>query len=979
MCWKLRRKKEKINEKNKIDEESSNNIKFYNLSPEKIDDNSMYLKALDQKIKDEEVLNIAVTGRYGAGKSSVIKTYQDMHPEYKYLNISLASFKNNGQDNNVNIERSILQQLFYSVNPFKIPNSRFKRIKNLSDIKLMKKFCILIIAILMLIFSIYLLVNPQYINIDVLNGNIASIRNTYFTNLFQALFSILLFGFVLRIGIFILWLILKRILLIIEISNIKLKKESIEIEINGKDISGDSIFNKYIDEIIYFFEVTDYNIVIIEDLDRFKNSNDVFIKLRELNKIINSCETVDKKIKFIYAVKDEIFNGRDRIKFFDFILPIIPVINSANSRQKLLDKLDENCMSEILDKKYIRQITLYIDDMRLLNNIMNEFNIYKAILNLNNLSMENLFSIITFKNIYPEEFSKLQERKSIINDIFETKTERLEQYKEDLIAEEKSYENELDKIEEKDLPENKKVELRNKFNHQLARVIIELNKVKSNKETTIKLLLKKFGVKNILTKREQSNKLLVFLLTNGYLQEDYQEYINYFYSGVLKENDKEFLINVNSHQKVLYNYKLYEIKEILQDLSYENFKQKEILNFDLLNYIFENESKYLNEENLILELLSNETEESISFCIGYMENGRDVKKFVQNLCLKWKRILEYLKQENSEEKTRIFIYNILKYVKYSRIKDLEDIEYLKKYISQDSGFVKMFTDKYEIENVKEILSNLNVKFKNLELDDFDTELGGFIRDNNFYEISQQMIDLVLKKQLGDEINLKNEINYIKIKEKIKPELEKYTPNDAVFINFLRKIYLPRNLKETIDMLNSNMIDFELKKDIIKRQKIKFPKLLDVEDVNLWNILLSENKLLAKWENVEIYYKNKDITQVLIEYIKKNVEMIVEDTTKVPIKLFTDLIRYIDYEDSIRLLESQCNKLSKNELEFFIEQILKQTTGMEQNRYRIARNSIGLRLYKIINNNTSFKATIIINANKRGYIIIEKEDNQGKVS
>ena len=185
MCWKLRRKKEKINEKNKNDEESSNNIKFYNLSPEKIDDNSMYLKALDQKIKDEEVLNIAVTGRYGAGKSSVIKTYQDMHPEYKYLNISLASFKNNGQDNNVNIERSILQQLFYSVNPFKIPNSRFKRIKNLNDIKLMRKFCILIIAILMLIFSIYLLVNPQYINIYVLNGNIASIINTYFTNFFH--------------------------------------------------------------------------------------------------------------------------------------------------------------------------------------------------------------------------------------------------------------------------------------------------------------------------------------------------------------------------------------------------------------------------------------------------------------------------------------------------------------------------------------------------------------------------------------------------------------------------------------------------------------------------------------------------------------------------------------------------------------------------------------------------------------------------
>lgn len=974
MCWKLRRKKEKINEKNKNDEESSNNIKFYNLSPEKIDDNSMYLKALDQKIKDEEVLNIAVTGRYGAGKSSVIKTYQDMHPEYKYLNISLASFKNNGQDNNVNIERSILQQLFYSVNPFKIPNSRFKRIKNLNDIKLMRKFCILIIAILMLIFSIYLLVNPQYINIYVLNGNIASIINTYFTNFFQGLFSILLFGFVLIIGIFILWLILKRILLIIEISNIKLKKESIEIEINGKDISGDSIFNKYIDEIIYFFEVTDYNIVIIEDLDRFKNSNDVFIKLRELNKIINSCETVDKKIKFIYAVKDEIFNGRDRIKFFDFILPIIPVINSANSRQKLLDKLDENCMSEILDEKYIRQITLYIDDMRLLNNIMNEFNIYKAILNLNNLSMENLFSIITFKNIYPEEFSKLQERKSIINDIFETKTERLEQYKEDLIAEEKSYENELDKIEKKDLPEKQKVELRNKFNHQLARVIIELNKVKTNKETTIKLLLKKFGVKNILTKREQSNKLLVFLLTNGYLQEDYQEYINYFYAGVLKENDKEFLINVTSHQKLLYNLKLYEIEEIIQSLSYENFKQKEILNFDLVDYILKNK-KRTQEENSIFELLSNETEESIKFCIEYIKNGKCVSQFVQLLCAKWNGILNYLEHNNSDEEKRIVIYSMLKYAKSLGILWLENIEYLKEYISKDKNFVKMFTNEQEIENVKKILIDLNVKFKNLEIDDFNTELGKFIKDNNFYEISQKMIFLVLKNQLGEDINFNDEKNYIIIKEKIETEYKKNIEND-IFLEFLRKIYLPKDIQETITMLNTDMIDFELKKNIVKIQKMKFTNLLDIKDIEIWDIVLIENKILPKWENIETYFKRKNITQTLIEYIKRNIRFIEMDKKKISIKLLSDLIKNIDYEYSIILLENQSDKLSEDELNFSIRQILEKNDKKVSNRYRVERDNVGLRLCKIIKaNTTSFDVV----PSGRYYIIMKKDKTQEKVS
>lgn len=68
-------------------------------------------------------------------------------------------------------------------------------------------------------------------------------------------------------------------------SNSKLNKLNLkdgEIEV----IENNSIFNKHLDEILYFFQVTDYNVVIIEDLDRFGTPN-IFLKLRELNQLIN--------------------------------------------------------------------------------------------------------------------------------------------------------------------------------------------------------------------------------------------------------------------------------------------------------------------------------------------------------------------------------------------------------------------------------------------------------------------------------------------------------------------------------------------------------------------------------------------------------------------------------------------------------------------------------------------------------------------
>ena len=70
------------------------------------------------------------------------------------------------------------------------------------------------------------------------------------------------------------------------------KWKSVEINIADKatlktDEEGDAFsLNKNMDEILYFFEETDYSFVVIEDIDRF-DTPEVYIKLREINKIIN--------------------------------------------------------------------------------------------------------------------------------------------------------------------------------------------------------------------------------------------------------------------------------------------------------------------------------------------------------------------------------------------------------------------------------------------------------------------------------------------------------------------------------------------------------------------------------------------------------------------------------------------------------------------------------------------------------------------
>lgn len=63
-----------------------------------------------------------------------------------------------------------------------------------------------------------------------------------------------------------------------------------------------------------FFQVTNYDVLIIEDLDRF-NTSDIYLKLRELNQLINDSKEIGRHITFIYAVKDDVFKDSQRAKF----------------------------------------------------------------------------------------------------------------------------------------------------------------------------------------------------------------------------------------------------------------------------------------------------------------------------------------------------------------------------------------------------------------------------------------------------------------------------------------------------------------------------------------------------------------------------------------------------------------------------------------------------------------------------------------
>lgn len=395
----------------KLEDTGENHISL--LSP--IDDfkrHKEYIIRLKNAIDQPNVFNIALTGSYGAGKSSILKTFKAYYPEYHYVNVSLASFvevnmsesdstpKSNEDSFEEQLEYSILQQLFYHVKATNIPESRFGRIERTSR----KKRIFVVVCILLFVVANLCLFCQEQVT-------------KYFLIPTEVLKSSFLFGLSICIFILGICVILFQLILFIKkicIKNLTLDKATLEFE-EKKNVS---IMNRYLDEILYLFQEKKYNVVIFEDIDRFENTH-IFTKLRELNLILNQSEEIGRRIVFLYALKDDIFaNAEERTKFFDYIVPVIPFVNVSNSGDLFRRKIANLHIPEAeVRSSFITDISAFVNDMRVLTNVVNEFDLYRNLLD-KKLNKEKLLAMILYKNLFPTDFSLLHQNKGVVYQTF---------------------------------------------------------------------------------------------------------------------------------------------------------------------------------------------------------------------------------------------------------------------------------------------------------------------------------------------------------------------------------------------------------------------------------------------------------------------------------------------------------------------------------------------------------------------------------
>jgi hypothetical protein len=388
---------------------------------------------------DPLVRNIAITGGYGAGKSSLIMTFKERHPGFKYALVSLATFRKDGEvfdsaddfdkdDTTVKrpatqasvnengaakpdttalidrIEEAIVQQLLYAVPAEKLPRTRLKRIVQPSAWRSAVATALIVIgAVAALRLFLVTAFPPRTLELE------------WLTRTLQWLPSSFALVMALVLGTYATYLIV-RPLSLITIDGWSIKGGKVETMQHG------SVLHKNVDELVYCFQNSEIDVVVVEDLDRF-GIQDVFFRLREINAIINESPRMGRTVRFLYALNDELFAAGEKTKFFDVILPVVPVINKENSHAKMLERLEARKFGDMtyaqkLDSELVETVCYRIDDMRLVKNIVNEFDVFARVLMTGlRLDWNKLFAMIVIKNLHSDQYWQLTKRRGFLYDL----------------------------------------------------------------------------------------------------------------------------------------------------------------------------------------------------------------------------------------------------------------------------------------------------------------------------------------------------------------------------------------------------------------------------------------------------------------------------------------------------------------------------------------------------------------------------------
>lgn len=431
-----------------------------------------------------------------------------------------------------------------------------------------------------------------------------------------------------------------------------LSLSSLSISVEQRD--SDNIIDAYLDEITFLFEQSKCKYVIFEDLDR-GNNPEVFTHLRNLNIVLNNdirCKNKNRcfwkrcqrRIVFIYLLRNDLLSPHDMVKFFDFTISITPYAASSNiayhalkirdelfayykkieddksledelkasqdfgdnvpanqqykitqmSSESKIFKRSKLFTEEALDNDFIISVSRFVGDLRNVKQIFNDYQLlignFEFLFDESKNIAKKIFSISVLKKDYPSDYNELLSNTGKLYELMNRQEEYLSFVEANKKFFEKkntiSCEDSESKIQQEDVKKRDK-----------TRSIV----VESNFSDYTKNLDKAesfYSFYDLVNRKDcnpdfssyvKQRPLLRYLLCNNYLSEDYRFYVTKFSNNfALTKSEYSFLRNVydtDSNYQPDFDLHQNNLELVFYLLPNCTIYSKSILNYSFFSFI----------------------------------------------------------------------------------------------------------------------------------------------------------------------------------------------------------------------------------------------------------------------------------------------------------------------------------------------------------------------------------------------------------
>lgn len=490
-------------------------------------------------------------------------------------------------------------------------------------------------------------------------------------------------------------------------------------------------------------------------------------------------------------------------KILDFIIPIVPYVDASNSCDQLLEQFAAAGFGNTFKRRFLQDVSLYLSDMRLLSNIVNEYIIYHGRLSDSGLTTQpdRQLAMVIYKNLYPGDFDLLQHGRGYVFALFENKRILLENLRKQIGTKIDRLREELTLFEQEQL---KNIDELNALFFPLTEEIAAINGVNINglsrtdlvkqilqnpdnvsyrsrsytyrldvatKKTSMEADQEYLRRKKILESREKNQQifrneilsleqkklelatlstqellrqlddetekgfwtppslpyeraeyyqkiqdsknfpLLKYLIRNGYIDENYAAYISYFYPNSLTAQDRNFLLALSNHTPFDYDYRLNRPDAILDRLDTSDFVRRELRNFDLLAYLLNHQS---NKELQTWFRACDGNREAYQFLIQFWRTGRERSYFITAIYTYEPTWFQTWCEDGliQSAEWQMFALDILYTFKLVPLRKINKENWLTDRISSDRNFLMI--DQPDIQKLVFSLQTLKVQFPSID-------------------------------------------------------------------------------------------------------------------------------------------------------------------------------------------------------------------------------------------------------------------------